>query len=166
MQALLGLAQAGHGPYTFGLVQWKEFGGVVMYGGRSLFHQLGALLRAARGSGLWWVCREYLVGTKANWEQRRDQSPCPHPGGGRGRSCSDIGDSSLLISLTPASVVCAWVKQRDSQKPATRIRGEEERKKGNELRPRVPALAQEWPVTGNQVTDTALRVLSCLPIWV
>lgn len=42
MQTLLGLAQAGRRPYTFGLVQWKEFGGVLMYGSRSLSHQLGA----------------------------------------------------------------------------------------------------------------------------
>lgn len=41
------------------------------------------LLRAARGSGLWWVCRECVVGTEANQEwSGGDQSPCPHSGGG------------------------------------------------------------------------------------
>lgn len=38
MQALLGMAMA----CTFGLAQWKEFGGFLVYGSRAVSHQLGA----------------------------------------------------------------------------------------------------------------------------
>lgn len=50
-----------------------------MYGGWSVSHPPRAPLRAAQGSGLPWVCKEYLVGTGHLEAERRQGEALSSP---------------------------------------------------------------------------------------
>lgn len=78
MHTLSSLALAGHTPETFGLIQWKEFGGLGCV--------VAGLSPTDRRPGVALACRECARNTQwglATGEQKaRRESPCPHPGGG------------------------------------------------------------------------------------